>query len=99
VNDELARALKDGFTPDEVQRAKDAIDEQVRLNRASDRGLAGLFALLVERKQTPLYLSDIQAVRDSLTVEEVNAAFRKYIHSENLVVGVGGDLSKTTASK
>jgi zinc protease len=97
IADEMARALKDGFGADEVQRAKDAIDEQVRLSRAQDRGLAGLLALLVERDQTPLYLSQIQGIRDSLTVDEVNAAFRKYVHAQDLVLGVAGDLAKSGA--
>ncbi|MDQ6684365.1 MAG: insulinase family protein, partial [Pseudomonadota bacterium] len=92
-NEEAARARRDGFSSDELARAKSAIAAASRLGRAQDAPLAASLASLVERGKTPLYFAEIDALRAQITLDEVNAAFRKYVVPEKMVYGVAGDFA------
>ena len=92
-DEETARARKDGFTAAELQRAKEAIAAASQLARAQDASLAGALDSFVERGKTPLYFAELDAMRASLTLDEVNAAFCKYVIPEKMLVGVAGDFS------
>ncbi|MEO6896548.1 MAG: insulinase family protein, partial [Caldimonas sp.] len=91
--EETARARRDGFTADELQRAKDAIGASSQLARAQDGVLAGALESFVERGKTPMYLAELDALRSGLTLDEVNAAFRKFVVPDKLVYGVAGDFA------
>ena len=91
--DELARARRDGFTADEMKRAKDAIGAGSRLARAQDATLGRALLSFTERGKTPKYFAELDALRAEVTLDEVNAAFRKYIVPEKLVFGVAGDFA------
>jgi zinc protease len=90
---ELARARRDGFSADELKRAKDAIIASSRLARAQDAALAGALVNFVERGKTPMFLAELDELRAQITLDEVNAAFRKYIVPEQIVFAVAGDLA------
>ena len=92
-DDELARARRDGFSADELKRAKEAIIASNRLGRAQDASLAGTLETFVERGKTPLYLAELDELRAQITLDEVNAAFRKYVVPDKLVFGVAGDFA------
>lgn len=92
VNDEVQRALKDGFTAEEVAAAKDAVLRQRRSARAADSGLAGRLgdlAYLGRRFAWDAALDDKVA---ALTPAQINAALRRFCQPEAQVVGVAGDL-------
>jgi zinc protease len=89
--DELERARRDGFTQDELDHANASIRSELRLSRAQDSTLTGLIEALIERDKRFDYLDQVQALRDSLSLDEVNAAFRKYIEPNRLIFGVAGD--------
>jgi zinc protease len=91
--DELARARSDGFTADELKRAKDAIKAASRLGRAQDATLGRTLMSFAERGKTPLYFAELESMRNQMSLDEVNAAFRKYIVPEKLVYGVAGDFA------
>jgi zinc protease len=91
VMEELARSLKDGFTPTELEAARSGLLNARRLGRAQDGVVAGRLAanLLLQRR---FALS--QQVDDAiaaLTLEQINAAWRKYIDPQKLVSGWAGD--------
>jgi zinc protease len=92
-DEELARARRDGFTSDELVRAKEAIVSASRLARAQDAALGSTLVSFVERGKTPKYFAELDAMRAAITLDEVNAAFRKYIVPERLVYGVAGDFA------
>ena len=92
-DEELARARRDGFTADELKRAKDAIVASNRLGRAQDASLARTLTSFVERGKTPQYFAELDALRAQVTLDEVNAAFRKYVLPEKMVFGVAGDFA------
>jgi zinc protease len=92
-DDETARARRDGFTADELKRAKEAIIASSRLGRAQDATLARTLESFVERGKTPKYFGELDALRAQITLDEVNAAFRKYVVPEKMVFGVAGDFA------
>ena len=95
-DEETARARKDGFTAAELQRAKESIAASSQLARAQEASLVGALDSFVERGKTPLYFAELDAMRASLTLDEVNAAFRKYVVAEKMLVGVAGDFAGAT---
>jgi len=92
-DEEIERARRDGFTAAELQRAKAAIRQAAALGRAQDGGLASLLASLSERDLRPDYLDRIQTLRDGISLDEVNAAMRRAVELQRLVIGVAGSLS------
>ncbi len=89
--EELARSLKDGFTQTELDEARGALLNLRRLGRAQDAAVAGQ-ALNNLRLQRRFVLS--QTVDDQLaasTLDQVNAAWRKYITPERVATAWGGD--------
>jgi zinc protease len=97
-DEELARARREGFTADELTRAKEAIVAASRLARAQDPGLAAALVNFVERAKTPLFLAELDDLRAAITLDEVNAAFRKYVVPEQIVYAVAGDLANAKAA-
>jgi zinc protease len=92
--DELARSLTAGFSATDVADAQKSLLNFRRLSRAQDAAVAGQLV-------NNLYLSRrfalSQAVDDALaklTPAEVNAAWRKYIVPEKLVLAWGGDFKQ-----
>ena len=91
VAEELARSLKDGFTPAELEAARSGLLNARRLGRAQDGVVAGRLAanlLLGRRFAVSQQVDDAIA---ALTLEQVNAAWRLYIAPQKLVLGWAGD--------
>jgi zinc protease len=98
LDQELARARRDGFTASELERAKASIVASSRLARAQDSALAGAMINFIERGKTPKFLAELDELRAQITLDEVNAAFRKYVVPERMVFAVGGDLANPKAA-
>ena len=98
LEQELARARHDGFTDDELKRAKESMIASSRLARAQDGALEGALVSFVERGKTPKYMAELDDLRARITLDEVNAAFRKYIVPEQIVYAVAGDLAGAGAT-
>jgi zinc protease len=89
--EELARSVRDGFSQQELDEARTALLNLRRLGRAQDAAIASQ-ALGNVRLQRRFALS--QAVDDRLaaaTLDEVNAAWRKYIDPARVATAWGGD--------
>ena len=96
--EETARARNEGFSAAELERAKGAIAASSRLARAQDASLATALESFLERSKTPAYFAELDALRAQITLDEVNAAFRKYVVPEKMVFGVAGDFSNAAAA-
>jgi zinc protease len=92
--DELARALKDGFTEREVQGAKSGILQQRVQNRAQDGTLAGAWAGNLYLGRTFEYSKDFERKLVALTPAQVNAALRRYIDPAKVTIVKAGDFAK-----
>jgi zinc protease len=89
--DELARTLRDGFTAAELAAAKKAfIDARIQ-NRSSDGGVLNLIAAREPWGRTLQWDADIDAKLQALTLDQVNAAFRRHVSAAGFSIIKGGD--------
>lgn len=89
--DELKRTLKEGFTPAEFASSKKAYLETRTSGRAQDAGLLNLIATHELQGRTMKWDADLEAKIQSLTLEQVNAAFRAHIDPAEVSIVKAGD--------
>ncbi len=97
--DELARTLKDGFTAEEVAAAKKAFHDQQVVQRSQEQGLIRMLASREQYGRTMKWDEQLEAKLQSLTVDQINAAFRKHIDPSALSIVKAGDFQKAGAYK
>jgi len=95
--DELAKALKDGFTQDELDKAKKTWLDAQAVRRADESNIGGQLQSFERWHRTFEWEAKLEAQVAALTLEQVNAAFRKYADPEKLVIVKGGDFKKVGA--
>ena len=89
--EEMARALKDGFGAQELAEGKASLLNFRQLSRAQDSGLAFALANNLYLGRTFAIAAQVDAAIGQLTLEQVNAALRKYLVPENFVSAFAGD--------
>ncbi len=89
--EELARALKEGFSAQELAEGKRGLLAFRRLSRAQDRNLASALATNLDLNRTFAVSARVDDALSKLTLEQVNAALRKYVKPESFVTAVSGD--------
>jgi zinc protease len=90
VREEIARALKDGFTAEELANAKSGIMQQRLQNRAQDGTLAGAWTSLLHLGRTFTFSKAFEDRLATLTVDDLNAALRKHIDPSKISVVKAG---------
>ena len=96
-NDELAHALKDGFTADEIEKAKKTWLDQRAQDRTEEARVA---AILRERERwgrTLQWDAKREAAVAALTPQQVNDAFKRYVDPSAISIVKGGDFKKAGA--
>jgi zinc protease len=94
LRDELARAVKGGFTAQEVAAGKKALLEARRLARTQDRALASRIGLYSYVGRSFAWDVDLEARIAALTPAQVGQALRKYIDPARLSLVTAGDFRK-----
>jgi zinc protease len=94
VRQELARAVKDGFTAAELAGAKSGLMQQRVQNRSDDGALAAGWAGYLYRGKTFEWSREFERKLIAVTLPQLNAAFRKAIDPSKLSVVMAGDSSK-----
>ena len=89
--EEVARALQAGFTQQELDLAKKSLLSLRQLSRAQDGGVAYALANNLYLGRTFEVSAKVDAAIAALTLEQVNAAFRKYVTPDNFVSAFAGD--------
>jgi zinc protease len=97
VHEELARALKDGFTQAELAGAKSGLMQQRIQNRSNDGVLAAGWTSYLYRGKTYEWSRQFEAKLMAVTLPQLNAAFRKAIIPSKLSVVMAGDQRKAAA--
>ncbi len=97
INEELQRALKDGFTPAEVAAAKSGMMQQRVQNRSKDDILAMGWSKNLFLERSYAWSKAFEAKLMALTPAQVTAAFRKAIDPGKMSVVVAGDQAKAAA--
>jgi len=95
--EEIARALKDGFTADEVAAAKSGYLQSRQVNRAQDAGLTRTLASYLFLNRTLAWDADFEKHVADLTPEQIVAAMRKHIDPSKITIIEAGDFAKPTA--
>ena len=94
ISEELSRAVRDGFTPAEVEAGKKSVLEQRRLARTQDRSLAGRISNYLYIGRTFAWDIELESKIASLTPEQVNPALRKHLDTAKLAQIFAGDFKK-----
>jgi len=94
IAEEMARALKDGFTEAEVATAKTALLQARRISRAQDGALTGALASQAYLGRTWDFSEKIDTALTALTLSQVNAVLRKYVAPSGFAWSDAGDFAK-----
>ena len=89
--EEVARALKDGFAAKELEEGKGGLLNFRRLSRAQDGNVADALARNLDLGRSFARAAQVDGELQALTLDQVNAALRKYIDPDKFVIGVAGD--------
>ena len=91
LREEIARALKDGFSAQELDAARNGLLNFRRLSRAQDDTLASQLASNLYLDRTFAISAQVDAALAVLTPQQVNAALRKYLRPEAIDMVFAGD--------
>jgi zinc protease len=89
--EELAKALKDGFSAQELAEGQSGLLNFRRLSRAQDATLAYVLANNEYLGRDFAVSARVDTALAALTPEQVNAALRKYLKPEDFVSVFAGD--------
>ncbi len=92
--EELARALKDGYTAQELAEGQRGLLSYRRLSRAQDATVTGALANNLHVGRTFARAAEVDAQLQALTLDQVNAALRRHLKPEGFVFGFAGDFKK-----
>ena len=92
--DVINKALQEGFKEDEFKKVVTAWVQQRKIGLGTDQGLAGrLAAYMSDGKDLDFYTYNEEQV-GALTLDQVNAALRKYISPDKITYLYVGDFTK-----
>jgi zinc protease len=94
LKEEFAKALKEGFSAEEVDAAKKGWAQSRLVSRSSDQSLAMQLAQLAYQGRTMAFAAELDQKIAALTPEQVNGAFRKYITADQISFVKAGDFAK-----
>jgi len=92
--EEVQKALKDGFTEEEVKKAKAGLLQERQLSRAQDDELVGRLTTYLFLNRKLDWDSDYEKKIAALTPEQITAAMRKHIDPAKLSIVKAGDFAK-----
>ncbi len=94
LREEIARALKDGFSAQELAEGQRGLLNFRRLSRAQDAGIAATLASNLDLDRTYAYSQQVDEAIAKATLAQVNAALRKYIKPEDIALVLAGDFKQ-----
>ncbi|HYH87159.1 MAG TPA: pitrilysin family protein [Pyrinomonadaceae bacterium] len=92
--EELAKALAEGFTADEVAKGKSGYLQTRQINRAQDNILAGTLASYLFLDRTFKWDEEFERKISALTPEQIQAAMRRHIDPSKITIIKAGDFAK-----
>lgn len=94
--EELERALRDGFTAEEVKAAKAGWLQSRQLSRAQDGELVARLASYLFLGRTLAWDAEFEKKVEALTPEQIVAALRRHIDPSKLTIIKAGDFAKNS---
>ncbi len=92
--EEMDKAVKEGFTADEIKAARSGLLQNRMVSRAQDPSLAGTLNNNLYLNRTMNWDADLEKKLESLTPEQVNAAMKKHIDPAKISIIRAGDFAK-----
>jgi zinc protease len=92
--EELDRVIKDGFTQDELDKARQGWLQQNLQTRSSDAALVAKFTAQSITGRTMAFDADFEKMVQGLTIADVNGAVKKYIKPAKISSVEAGDFAK-----
>jgi zinc protease len=92
--EEMLRAAKDGFTPEEISKAKEGWSESRKLSRAEDRVLAGRLTDNLFVGRTFAFAAALEAKVNAVTASQLQAVVAKYLDPASMAIVKAGDFAK-----
>ena len=93
-SDEMARALKDGFTAQELAEGQRGLLSRRRLQRAQDASVVARWRTTCTSDARSRRCAQVDAALEKLTLDDVNAALRKYLKPDQWVWAFAGEFNK-----
>ncbi|WP_409014752.1 M16 family metallopeptidase [Dyadobacter aurulentus] len=93
--EEIEKALKDGFTAEELKAAKSGYLQSRQVARSQDASLAGTLTNNLYLNRTMQWDADFEKKIEALTPEQIKSAFNKHIDYNKLVIIEAGDFEKS----
>jgi zinc protease len=94
VREELGRAVREGFSAQEIKAGKQALLEARRMARTQDRALAGRLSSYLFMKRTFAWDIELEAKIAALTPAAVQAAMKRHFEPARLSLVAAGDFKK-----
>jgi zinc protease len=89
---ELRNWYADGVTQQELELRKTNVIGSFKVNLSTTTGMAEQLLINAERGKTPEFLDRYPELIAALTVDQVNAAIRKHLNPENMIVIQAGSV-------
>ena len=94
LRQEVDKALKGGFTQDELSKSVASWMEQNKASLGSNENLAGILRSFLQNERDLTQYTELESKIKALNLEAVNAALRKYFDQSKLVTVYAGDFEK-----
>ena len=96
TKEELKKVVQNGITEEELKRAKASlIDSFVSRNLSTYRNIANTFSGIEFHNLGEDYINNYPKIINSLKLNEINAAIKKYIHPDKLNIVIAGEYKKS----
>jgi zinc protease len=99
VREELDRAIRDGFTAEEVAAAKSGWLQSRTVGRSNDSALAAQLAQLDFDEVTMAYNADLETKVAALTPQQIQDALRRHLDVSAMSIVKAGDFTKAAGAK
>ena len=97
-NEEIEKVLTKGFTQEELDNAIEGELKSLRTSWANDARIAGLLADNTLLSRELAWYTDFEAKLKALSLEQINAAFKKYIANDKPNIFAAGDFARVKKS-
>jgi zinc protease len=94
--EEIDRALKEGFTAEEIATAKTGYLQSRQVDRAQDNALVYKLSSYLYLKRTLSWDEELEKRIAALTPEQITAAMRKHIDPSKITIIKAGNFAKST---
>ncbi|HJU83985.1 MAG TPA: pitrilysin family protein [Holophagaceae bacterium] len=94
-HEELGRALKEGFTPEELAAAKQSWKQDQEVELTQDPVLSSKLSGYLFLDRTLAFDADLAKKVDTLSLDQVNGALRKWLDPARLSIVKAGDFAKS----